>query len=78
MKRAIRAILLLVVTATAIPAKAQDQVGEIDRLMKSYFEYGQFHGSVLVADEGRVLYENGFGMANYEWQQLNTPETRFR
>ncbi len=28
---------------------------------------GDFNGSVLVARDGHILYERGFGFANLEW-----------
>lgn len=69
---------LLVSFALTGPLLAQDEAAEIDLLLKTYYEYGQFHGSALVADAGEVIYENGFGMANYEWEIPITPDTRFR
>ncbi|MEL6824535.1 MAG: serine hydrolase domain-containing protein, partial [Calditrichota bacterium] len=39
---------------------------------------GQFNGAALVAKDGKVIYEKGFGMANFEWQIPNTPQTKFR
>lgn len=46
--------------------------------MKQYYEYGQFNGSILVAEKGKVIYKKGFGMANMEWAIPNQPDTRFR
>ena len=37
-----------------------------------------FSGSILVAKDGRILFEQGFGFANREWKVPNTPDTRFR
>jgi CubicO group peptidase (beta-lactamase class C family) len=33
---------------------------------------------VLVADNGKVLYQKGFGLANMEWNIPNSPDTKFR
>jgi len=33
---------------------------------------------VLVADNGKVVFEKGVGMANLEWNIPNTPDTKFR
>lgn len=57
---------------------AQANVKQIDALMKTYVEYGQLNGAVLVADRGKVIYKRGFGMANFEWSIPNQPDTRFR
>ncbi len=57
---------------------AQDKVGKIDELMQLYFDYGQFNGSVLVSEGGKVIFKKGYGMANMEWAIPNTPDTKFR
>jgi CubicO group peptidase (beta-lactamase class C family) len=59
-------------------AIAQDSIKKIDALMKTYYDFGQFNGSVLVAEKGRVIYKKGFGMANMEWDIPNAPDTKFR
>ena len=46
--------------------------------MKQYNDYGQFNGSVLVAEKGKIIYEKGFGLANMEWAVPNQPDTKFR
>ncbi|HWS17963.1 MAG TPA: serine hydrolase domain-containing protein, partial [Candidatus Elarobacter sp.] len=35
-------------------------------------------GSVLVAQDGKVLLDKGYGFANLEWDIPNTPTTKFR
>ena len=39
---------------------------------------GQFNGSALVADNGKVIFKRGFGLANMEWNIANEPDTKFR
>jgi CubicO group peptidase (beta-lactamase class C family) len=63
---------------TAGNAFAQQNVQKIDGLLKQYYDYGQFNGSILVAENGKVIYKKGFGMANMEWAIPNQPDTRFR
>lgn len=60
------------------PALAQDKPQQIDELIKQYHDAGQFNGSVLVAERGRVIYRGGVGFANFEWNIPNTPDTKFR
>lgn len=36
-----------------------------------------FDGSVLVAENGNIVYEEAFGMANREWDIPNTTDTKF-
>jgi CubicO group peptidase (beta-lactamase class C family) len=70
--------LLAVILMTASAALAQDAAQKIDGLLKNYYDYGQFNGSVLVAEKGKVVYKKGFGMANMEWAIPNQPDTKFR
>lgn len=57
---------------------AQTKVEQIDKLISAYQEYGKFNGSVLVSDQGQVIYKKGFGMANMEWDIPNQPNTKHR
>ena len=69
---------MLLVFAFQSFALAQDKVSKIDELLSRYAKYGQFNGSVLVADNGTVVYRKGFGLANMEWNIPNEPDTKFR
>jgi len=71
-------LVALLCAAGATTAFAQQNVKKIDGLMKQYYDYGQFNGSILVAEKGKILYEKGFGMANMEWAIPNQPDTKFR
>ncbi len=70
--------LFIVAFITATTAFAQQNVQKVDELLKQYHGYGQFNGSVLVAEKGKVIYKKGFGMANMEWAIPNQPDTKFR
>jgi CubicO group peptidase (beta-lactamase class C family) len=78
MKTAKLFIFFIVALVTATNALAQQNVQKIDGLMKQYYDYGQFNGSILVAEKGKIIYEKGFGMANMEWGIPNQPDTKFR
>ena len=45
--------------------------------LQPFVETGNLTGTVLVARKGRVLFRHSYGMANYELQVPNSPETRF-
>lgn len=63
----------------AIPvAFSQTKAEQIDKLMSLYTEYGQFNGTVLVAEKGEVIFKKGYGMANMEWDIPNQPNTKHR
>ncbi|MEO8436197.1 MAG: serine hydrolase [Pyrinomonadaceae bacterium] len=78
MKTAKLTTLLIIALITATTAFAQQNVQKIDGLLKQYHDYGQFNGSILVAEKGKIVYEKGFGMANMEWAIPNQPDTKFR
>lgn len=63
-------------------SNAQTQLSEkvylIDSLMNLYSEYKQFNGSILVAEQGQIIYKSGFGMADNNWDIENKPSTKFR
>lgn len=56
----------------------QTKAEEIGKLINLYQEYGKFNGAALVAEEGKIVYKKGFGMANMEWEIENTPDTKHR
>ncbi len=64
--------------ATFAISFGQSKTTQLDDLLKKYTEYGQFNGSVLVADNGKIIYKKGFGMANMEWDIPNAPDTKHR
>ena len=72
------AILILFVVLIGNMSFAQTKVEQIDQLISTYQEYGKFNGSVLVSDQGKVIYKKGFGMANMEWDIPNQPNTKHR
>lgn len=69
---------ILILLTTFNFSFAQTKAVKIDQLMSKYAEYGQFNGSVLVAEQGKVIYKKGFGMANMEWDIPNQTNTKFR
>lgn len=71
-------LLLIILMACAVGAFAQEKVQKIDELLKTFHDYGQLNGSVLVAENGKVIYKKGFGMANMEWEIPNRADTKFR
>lgn len=60
------------------PIVSQTTPEKIDDLISKYYEYGLFNGSALVAEKGKVIFKKGYGVANYEWDVDNKPDTKFR
>jgi len=73
------AMILLALQGAALGQQAaRDKAAKIDEVMTAANKHRLFNGSVLVAENGKVIYRKGFGLANMEWNIPNTPETRFR
>lgn len=50
----------------------------MDQVVRASVEAEEFSGSVLVARDGEVLLDRGYGFANREWSIPNDGDTRFR
>jgi CubicO group peptidase (beta-lactamase class C family) len=73
MIRCLLPLLLLV-----YPTEGADRVSQIDAVVARYHQFGLFNGSVLVVDQGQVVFKKGYGIANMEWDIPNAPDTKFR
>lgn len=69
------AIILLFLQSLAL---AQDKAAKIQEVLSLAHKYRQFNGTALVAENGKVIHKQGYGLANMEWNIPNTPDTRFR
>ncbi|MRX68912.1 CubicO group peptidase, beta-lactamase class C family [Flavobacterium resistens] len=79
MKKSIKPIALCAILFLfTITTFAQEKAKQIEQLLSKYNEYGQFNGSALVAENGKVIFKKGFGSANFEWNIPNQPDTKFR
>ncbi|MDT0554085.1 serine hydrolase [Urechidicola vernalis] len=70
--------LLLTFLFVSIAVIGQSKVDKIEKLMQTYYDYGQFNGSILVAEKDQVLFKGGFGEANKEWDIPNKANTKHR
>ncbi len=55
----------------------QTTAAKINKVMVLHAAAGDFSGSVLVARDGRILYQHAFGYANLEWKVPNDLQTKF-
>ena len=86
MKRLPIVIALGLLTLAAFPSAAPPRqaatdaeiASRADALMSGLFTSGRFNGTVLLARNGKVVFEKGYGMANFEWDIPNAPSTKFR
>jgi len=63
--------------AVALAASGADLAPQIDHILQTRLDAGEFNGTVLVARGDRVVYERGFGFANLEWRIPNDSRTKF-
>jgi len=56
---------------------AQGKKERLHEMMKTFHKYNMFDGAVLVAENGKVIYKEGFGLANREWNIPNSTDTKF-
>jgi CubicO group peptidase (beta-lactamase class C family) len=71
------AVSLLALSLAATPALAQD-TGRMQQVVAADADKGEFMGAVLVARDGQVLLDRGYGSANLEWKIPNDGDTKFR
>jgi hypothetical protein len=57
---------------------SKEQITNMDSLMNRYLALGRFSGSVLIQKAGNTLYQQYFGLANYENQITFTSKNRFK
>jgi len=57
---------------------AQDITAKADEFVSAFVKQNKFSGTVLIAKEGKVVFDKAYGMANYEWSIPNTTDTKFR
>lgn len=80
MKNILTIILLLSFSIVSLGQENEQETKakKIHELLSACAEYGQFNGSVLVAEKGEIIYKSGFGQANMEWDVPNKANTKHR
>ncbi|HEY1986493.1 MAG TPA: serine hydrolase domain-containing protein [Terracidiphilus sp.] len=64
--------------ATIVTAPAQDIAARADQYLSTWAAQGRFSGTVLLAKDNKILLRKSYGMANYELNVANTPDTVYR
>jgi len=72
MVTALSSLLMWCAVVHAVPA---NKTSEIDELMSTMYQRGQFNGAILVAVHGNTIYRKGFGKSNFQTGPDFTPET---
>ncbi|MGH1386396.1 serine hydrolase [Kordia sp.] len=73
------AFIISIPACTKTPVKSENEKAtKIDKLVQLYSDYDMFHGTILVADQGQIIYKKAFGLANMEWDIPNQIDTKFQ
>lgn len=70
-------IILLVCCVWSQASFAQTKKAKIAHIMQTYHNFNMFDGAVLVAENGKIIYKDAFGLANREWNIPNKTDTKF-
>jgi CubicO group peptidase (beta-lactamase class C family) len=73
-----KALIILLITLTIVETGfTQDKKIKLAEIMKAYHNYNMFEGAVLVAENGKIIYKDAYGLANREWNIPNKIDTKF-
>ena len=72
-------IQLFFFATSALYANIKEDIkNKVDQYIAAYVKMNQFSGSILIAQNGKVIVNKGYGMASYEYGVTNKPGTIFR
>jgi CubicO group peptidase (beta-lactamase class C family) len=66
------AVLMWCATVHAV---STNTAADIDKLLSTLYERGQFNGAIVVAKQGEIIYRKGFGKANLQTGEEFGPDT---
>lgn len=72
-----RIILLIIFFTSGQIGYSQPKSARLQKIMQTYHSYNMFDGAVLVAENGKIIYKEAFGLANREWNIPNQTDTKF-
>jgi CubicO group peptidase (beta-lactamase class C family) len=71
-------VALAALTCIRTNAQTADPTARMQEIIKSFVDSKTFMGTVLVAKDGKLLINQGYGSADLEWNIPNIPEAKFR
>jgi CubicO group peptidase (beta-lactamase class C family) len=74
--RKILFFFVIVFSFLQLPAQTVEQ--KIDELLTAYAKQNKLNGSVLVAQQGKIIYQKGFGYRNAETKTPNDVNSIFQ
>ena len=69
-------VMVFLLSSVIISAQSIDP--HFDEYMNAAVKLGRFNGYVLIVRGGKAVFSKGYGMANFEEDVPNTPQTKFR
>lgn len=69
--------LLTFIIVTGLNSFAQTNPIGLDNFFSTLSKNHQFNGNVLIAENGKIIYEKSFGYADFSSKKLNTKQTTF-
>jgi CubicO group peptidase (beta-lactamase class C family) len=64
--------------AADITPEAAEGIKRVEEFLDDAHSEGQFNGAALIAQDGKIIWSNAWGMADREREILNTPQTIYR
>ena len=77
MKKLVFAAYLAVAVAQLCQAQSHKETSQLDSVFTVLANQNQFNGSVLIADNGKIVLKNAYGLSNEQTKTLNDPQTIF-
>ena len=74
----LRLLVVFYLVAISSLAHSQNMQAEMADFISGFHNFKQFNGNVLVAKDGKVLFEQSFGYANFEWEIKHSNKSKFR
>lgn len=76
-KRSFRHVLLALLLTVLVGPSSGQTPERFHQVVQPYAAAEMFMGSVLVAQNGKIIFSKGYGMADLEWNVPNSSTTRF-
>lgn len=70
-------VLNIIIQMFSFSGLAQTKSAELDKLMKHCYVNDVFNGTIVVSENGKVIYRNAFGYSNKETKQQLNPKSCF-
>ncbi len=71
-------IVFIAAVFASPPVHADDLAADLSEYMQACAKVEHFNGSVLVCKDNETVFKSGYGMANFEHDVPNAPDTKFR